>query len=136
MKAQVDPPTPRVDPVNAMFFEGVAAGVLLLQRCIPANHVIFYPRVLCPRCWSGNLEWFKASGVGTVFSYTFVHRAQHPAFDAAVPLALVAVELAEGPIMIARLRLRPSDTVHIGMSVGMVTPNKGEGAGSPIFRPI
>lgn len=102
-------PLPRKTSVTAPFWDGCNAGKLLLQRCTdPAcgKHV-FYPRVCCPYCHKGNLEWVGASGRGTIVSFTLVHRPQHEAFYAEAPICFIAVKLAEGPILYSHLLERP-----------------------------
>lgn len=64
---------------------------------------IYYPRPLCPRCGTNDLEWTDISGVGTLYSYTVVHRPEHPYFLDQVPIVIGTVALREGPMMFARI---------------------------------
>lgn len=71
------------------------------QGCPACGAVWSLPRPLCPAC-GGAPEGREASGRGTVWSVTEVHRAAPPAFADRMPYALALVELAEGPRVLAR----------------------------------
>jgi uncharacterized OB-fold protein len=105
-------PVPRVSVVNRPFFEGCNAGALRIQRCAEpgCRRHIFYPRVCCPHCGGGEVEWVDASGRGSVISFTVVHRPGHSAFLAEAPYVFAAVRLAEGPTIYGRLDVSPDAT--------------------------
>ena len=44
-----------------------------------------------------DLGWIRASGRGTVYSYTIAQAPTHPAFREDVPYVVAIVELDEGP---------------------------------------
>ena len=113
--ARMARPRPAVTQDSSFFFDGVAAGRLLVQRCSSCGVLRHPPRPACPECQS--LEWdtVESSGRGTVYSYVVVHYPQIPAFDYPLPIALV--ELEEGTRLVADLvGVDPAD-VHIGMAV-------------------
>ncbi len=83
---------------------------------------MFYPRVLCPRCGSAELEWSEVSGDGTVYSTTIVRRKSDDGGDYNIAL----VDLAEGPRMISRVEGAPPQNVQIGMSVKARIDGGGE----------
>ena len=102
-------PLPRVNAINRPFFEGCNQDRLMLQRCKAPScgkHV-YFPRVCCPYCKGGELEWVQASGAGTIVSYTLIHRPNHPSFFPEAPYYFIAVRLREGPLMYSRLDERP-----------------------------
>ncbi|WP_329519467.1 Zn-ribbon domain-containing OB-fold protein [Spirillospora sp. NBC_01491] len=74
---------------------------LTVQRCRACGHAQHYPRELCTGCGGTDLEFTEVSGHGTVDSFTVVHRAPSPAFQA--PYVLARVRLAEGPILLTHL---------------------------------
>jgi len=41
-------------------------GRLVIQRCAGCARHVFYPRSICPSCWSDRLEWVEPKGTGTV----------------------------------------------------------------------
>jgi uncharacterized protein len=93
---------PVPDAVSLPFWEGIAEGVLRVQRCGACGRYVFYPRAVCPYCASSKLDWVDASGRGRIHSYTVVHRAP-PEYRDEVPYVVALVELDEGVRMMARL---------------------------------
>jgi uncharacterized OB-fold protein len=57
-----------------IYRDKLAQGSFEIQRCSGCAKHVFYPRVLCPHCGSGRLEWTAPSGRGTVYSTTVVRR--------------------------------------------------------------
>ena len=95
------------------FFDRLAAGSFDIQRCAECAKHVFYPRVLCPHCGGGRLDWVAASGRGTVYSTTVVRRKSADGGDYNVCL----VDLAEGPRMMSRVAGLAPGEVKIGMPV-------------------
>ena len=96
------------------FWEGAAAGRLLLQRCVQCGKLRHYPRLLCVACYSEEVAWQEASGRGAIHSWTVAHHPFHPSFAAEVPYTLVTVDLDEGPRALGRWKGPPP---AIGMRV-------------------
>ena len=95
------------------YFDRLAAGRFEIQQCAACRRHVFYPRVLCPHCGAGQLDWVAASGRGTVYSTTVVRRKSADGGDYNVCL----VDLAEGPRMMSRVAGIPPADVKIGMAV-------------------
>ncbi|MDO8614838.1 MAG: OB-fold domain-containing protein [Dehalococcoidia bacterium] len=103
-------PIPAPSAVSRPFWEGLRAREVRLPRCLECRRYVFYPRRLCPFCLCERLEWVRASGRGTVYSYTVVRRAMNPAFQEDVPYLFAIVELEEGVRVTANIvRCRPED---------------------------
>jgi uncharacterized protein len=93
------------------------AHELRLQRCSGCGRVRHYPRPLCPHCASFDCDWVRASGRGTVHSWTVAHHAFHPGFKRDLPYAILTVDLAEGVRLAAPLA-GPADTpLALGLPV-------------------
>lgn len=122
---------PVPDAVTRPFWEGVAEGVLRLQRCAGCGRHVFYPRAVCPFCASAELAWVEAAGVGTVHSFTVVHRAPAEYRDE-VPYVVALVDLDEGVRMMTRLVDVEPAAVRVGMPVEVAI--RGEPR-LPCFRP-
>lgn len=91
--------------------EALADGRILLQRPVGGGKTVFPPRELVPGS-GGPLEWFEASGRGTVYSVTWVRRKPpEPSYN------VVLVELEEGARMMSRVEGVSEDTLRIGMAV-------------------
>lgn len=130
-------PLPRINGINRPFFEGCGAGELRLQRCQAPNcgRHVYFPRVCCPHCGGGDLVWEAVSGRGTIRTHTLVRRPQHPAFLPEAPYVVLAVTLAEGPLMYSRLVDRPSEDANlIGRAVEAVFVDHTPGQKLPFFR--
>lgn len=88
-------PLPRPTPETQPYWDGCKRHELLLPRCLDCGRFHFYPRALCPHCWSRNLEWVKATGRGKLYSYVINHRPA-PGFEQDAPYVIAVVELDEG----------------------------------------
>ena len=96
------------------YWEGAAAGRLMIQRCAACGKLRHYPRLLCDTCYSDAVEWVEASRRGTIHSWTVSHHAFHPAFKAELPYTLVTVDLEEGVRALGRWS---GETPFIGQKV-------------------
>jgi uncharacterized OB-fold protein len=126
-------PIPVPDGDSKAFWEGVAQHKLLIQRCDACQHYIFYPRSLCPQCFSDAISWVEARGTGTIYSYTVVHQAYGP-FAGQVPFVVAIVELAEGVRMMTRIAGSQSASIHIGAPVQVTFEQVDEGITLPYFQ--
>jgi uncharacterized protein len=86
-------------------------GKLGYQRCADCSAAVFYPRVLCPVCGSGALEWRESAGRGTIYATTAVHSRNHD------PRNVVLVDLDEGFRMMSRVEGVPAEEVEVGTRV-------------------
>ncbi|HUI27753.1 MAG TPA: OB-fold domain-containing protein, partial [Candidatus Kryptonia bacterium] len=94
-------PIPVPNPDNAGFWEGCRNRELRLQRCRGCGTVRHPPRPMCPQCTSTEYEWMRASGRGTIYSFTIVHGPTLPVFQARAPYNVVVVQLDEGPYLVS-----------------------------------
>ena len=95
MTQQRSKPLPKPLPETKPFWEGCKRHELMLPRCRDCGRFHFYPRALCPWCWSTNLEWVKSKGRGKLYSYVINHRPA-PGFEGDGPYVIAMVELDEG----------------------------------------
>jgi uncharacterized protein len=111
-------PQPRVTELNRPFWDGCNNGRLVIQKCRACARAVFYPRVCCPFCKAGDLDWIEASGRGKVISHTTVHRTHHDSFNAEAPYVFAAVAIQEGPWLYAQVLDAPTDRASlVGRSV-------------------
>ena len=112
----------------------------MLQRCggsggsMGCGHVRFLPSHLCPQCWSGEVEWFAASGKGQVATFTIVHRAPTPEFAGRTPYVVALIDLEEGPRMMANILGDDALAAEIGDAVRVCFEERGDGAALPQFQ--
>lgn len=130
-------PVPFVNPEIKPFWDATAEGRLLLPRCQECQALIWYPRPFCPECASTNIDWFQASGRGSVYSYTINRRGQADLgeYRNAGVYVLAYVELEEGPRVLTNIVDCDPDSVRIGQSVEVVFHDTGQGTALPRFRP-
>lgn len=100
--ANIQKPKPLIDDDSRNFWEGVKNHKLMLQHCDDCNQYIFYPRFLCPHCFSENLTWQETSGQGKIHSFTVVHKSP-PAFKEETPYVIGIIELEEEVRMMSRI---------------------------------
>jgi uncharacterized OB-fold protein len=118
----VIPPVPTLD--DQFFWDGVAEGRLLLQRCGDCGVLRHPPQPMCAACGSLALDTVEASGRGTVFTWLLT--------DDRIA-AVVALE--EGVRLVSNLvDVAPGD-VRIGMEVELRFAEL-DGVVLPQFRPV
>ncbi|MEU8928712.1 OB-fold domain-containing protein [Streptomyces sp. NPDC048409] len=130
-------PRPVVNRDNAGFWEGVAEGRLLIQRCTGCSTLRHPWLPGCNAC--GGLDWdtVESAGEGTVYSYVVMHHPPFPAF--APPYAVGLVELAEGVRMVSNVVGVPYDKVRIGLPVRVEFRRYEDEEGTltlPVFRTV
>ena len=131
MPAQL--PQPLIDSDSQVYWEGLAHGELRIQHCDTCSRHVFYPRALCPHCYSDKLSWITATGKGTIYSYTVAHQAPGPYADQA-PFVIAIVELEEGVRMMTRIINAHHKQVTIGATVHVTFATVGEGITLPYFQ--
>ena len=121
-------PAPPVSPETQPFWDAAADGRLMIKKCAGCGQVHYYPRALCPFCGSDRTEWLRASGRGTIYSYSVMRRVP-------VPYALAYVTLEEGVTMMTNIVDGDLDRIRIGLPVKVVfRPTEG-GPPVPMFAP-
>lgn len=130
-------PAPRINSINRPFFEGCNEDRLMLQRCLSRDcgRHIYFPRICCPHCGGGELEWVQASGEGRIVTFTVIRRPNHPSFFPEAPYYFIAVRLKEGPLIYSRLADTPgSEDGLIGRPVTAVFVPHRPDQKLPFFR--
>jgi uncharacterized OB-fold protein len=115
---------------EAQWRAALANGKFLLQRAASSGTVFFPPRVMEPGTGDTDLEWIEATGLGTVYSLTWV--SQKPP---AAPYNVVIVRLDEGAQMMSRVDGATPETLHIGQRVLAKIIAQDDGAPLLIFEP-
>ena len=133
---QNDKPLPEIDPINSQFFKGLSEDKLLIQKCIKCGNTQFYPKAICVKCYSVDLEWIKSSGEGKVYSFTEINRVimNSKEFEKEVPYVIASVELKEGVRLYSRILSENGKNVKIGDSVRVVFRTVSEEIGLPEFK--
>ena len=120
---------PPVNPETQAFWDATAQGKLLIKKCNACGEGHFYPRNICPFCFSDQTEWQEASGRGTIYTYSVMRRAP-------VPYAIAYVELEEGPRIMTNIVDCDLDQIKIGQAVRLVFKPSDGGPPVPMFAPV
>ena len=132
--AQAIPPLPGPSHDDAPYWEALRRHELIIQKCPDCGETQHPPRPSCGHCGSLNIGWQKASGKGTVYSYTIVPQATHPAWRDQVPYNVVIVELEEDVRLISNLVEVASEDIRIGAPVEVVYDDVTEEITLPRFK--
>ncbi|HQT76870.1 MAG: DNA-binding protein [Rhodospirillales bacterium 20-64-7] len=121
--------TPETNPETKPFFDGSAAGKLMIRRCTKCKKAHWYPRSLCPYCF-GECEWEQASGKGTIYTFSVMERGNPP-------YAIGYVTLAEGPKMLTNFVDCELKDLKIGQDVTVTfVQTENDGPTMPMFKPV
>lgn len=101
--AELKVPGPTQVVLTEPFWRAAEKGRLLIQRCGDCGKAVFYPRAICPYCWSDQLRWEQASGNATLKSFSQIWKPGHPGWTPAAPYFIGLVALWEGPTMLSHV---------------------------------
>jgi uncharacterized protein len=133
MSARFDLPT--IEDETRPFWDAAKAGQLMLGQCGGCGKVHYYPRPMCPHCWSEDVTLTPASGAGTLYTWSTVFMNDLPPFKEMLPYVAAQVDLAEGVrITTNMIDCDPKDLV-IGMPVTLAFRDLNEDIAVPAFRP-
>ena len=127
-------PEPITSELTEPFWQACRRHRLTVQRCRDCGTRFFTPEVACTGCASFGWEWVHSDGVGTVYSYTVVHRAATPGFP--TPYVVAAVDLDDGWTMMTHVVGCPAEEVAIGMRVGVEFVEVSPRTTLPCFSPL
>src|SRR3984893_7485604 len=108
---KIPAPVPTVE--TQTFWDAASRGRFLVPRCNSCGKAHWYPRALCPFCFSDKTVWEEASGKGRIYTYSGMRRAPEP-------YAIAYVTLEEGPTMLTNLVNCEFDSLKVGQNVILV----------------
>ncbi len=103
------------------FYENLKEGRFTTTRCKACGHVAYPPRVICPECYSEDLEWIDLPTKGKVLTFTEEVRGVPLGFEP--PLIHAWIDLGEGsPIrkILSRVINCPAGKLKEGDEVKLV----------------
>jgi len=121
-------PSPLVSVENEAFWNAAKQGRFTVPTCAACGKAHWYPRAICPFCAGDKVEWRKASGKGTIYTFSVMRRVKEP-------YAIAHVTLAEGPTMLTNIVNCDFDKLHIGQPVAVVFQETEGGPPVPMFKP-
>lgn len=107
----------------------------MCQRCVACGTVQFTPRAICQHCHENELEWQESAGLGTVMTYTHVHRAPIPAFRDKTPYVIAILDMDEGFRLMVNASQNVTRSIQIGARV-RVGFTKIDGMALPIAQEL
>lgn len=110
---------PVPQPESEQYWSGLRNREIWLRHCLGCATSYFYPRDICPHCFSRNTIWRRSSGRGAIYALSIVHRPPTPHFKKAVPYVGILVELGDGVRIPSNLVGTPCDSerIRIGAAV-------------------
>lgn len=128
-------PLPEVTPETAPFWAAAAAGRFLVCECEACGLVYYYPRAVCPDCFSDDVTWLEAAGTGRIYSFSWTERVEGWP-EAALPLVVAYVELDEGPRVMTNVVDADPEALDVGTRVEVeFVPTEADGVAVPVFAP-
>ena len=93
---------------------------------------------MCPECGSTGVQWKEAPEQGSLFSFTIVRHATHPAVESCLPYVVGLVEFDGLPNvrLISNITDIEASAVRIGMKLQCWWDDLGENQYLPRFRPL
>ncbi|ARK29961.1 Zn-ribbon domain-containing OB-fold protein [Halalkalibacter krulwichiae] len=128
--------TPKPTVETAPYWEACRNHELLIQQCSTCHHFQFYPRLMCTKCTNRKMQWKRATGHGTVKSFTIVHRAISKVYQMEAPYVVALIQLEEGPTMMSNIIKCNLQAVEIGMKVKVEFETWSESMTVPQFTPV
>lgn len=118
---------PEPNTETQVFWDTLTNGMFALPVCADCGKSHWYPRALCPFCFSDRIVWKEASGRGLIYSFTVMRREP-------VPYALAYVTLDEGPTMMTNIVDSDFEALAIGQKVSLVVRASEGGPPVPMFK--
>ncbi len=123
-------PAPQGNPETRPFWDAAREGRLMVGRCAACGRAHYYPRSICPFCFTEGAALEAAAGTGVIYTLSITYRG------APEPYAIGYVQLEEGPRILTNLVGAPLDRFRIGDRVRVVfVPTEVGAPPVPMFEP-
>lgn len=119
---------PGTNVENQPFFDGAASGKFLIKSCDDCGQNHFYPRAICPHCFSSNTTWKQSPGSGVIYSFSVMRRVPQP-------YAIAYVTLDDGVTVMTNIVDCDLDALDIGQRVKAVFRKTDGEVTVPAFVP-
>ena len=122
-------PAPQYTVETVPFWEAAKEGRFLIKRCRACGEPHWYPRAVCPFCFSSDTAWEESPGAGEIYTFSVMRRSSGG------PYAIGYVKLDEGPAVLTNFVDCDLDALRIGQRVKVkFQPTEG-GPPVPVFSP-
>jgi len=116
---------PKVNHESKAFWDATAQGKLCVGKCDGCGEHYYFPRPLCPFCFSDNTRLAECSGNGVIYSYSVTQGKE--------TYTIAYVTLAEGPTILSNIVDCDFAKLAIGQKVKVKFFDTGEGNAVPMF---
>jgi len=121
-------PSPEINVEHRAYWDAAAQGRLLVKHCAACGLSHFYPRAICPHCFSDRTDWRESRGSGTIYSFSVMRRV-------AQPYAIAYVALDEGVTVMSNVVDCNLDMLAIGQRVKVAFRPSDGPVVIPVFVP-
>jgi len=126
---------PTIEAETKPFWDALREGMLMLGRCESCEQVHYYPRPMCPHCWSEAVTLVPAKGLGTLYTWSTVFVNDLPPFNAKLPYVAAQVDLEEGVRVTTIISGASPKDLEIGMPVKLGFEAISDEVTIPVFSP-
>ncbi|HWW46683.1 MAG TPA: Zn-ribbon domain-containing OB-fold protein [Xanthobacteraceae bacterium] len=119
-------PAPQGNPETQPFWDAAREGRFLIKRCTACGEAHYFPRAICPYCFSDKTEWEQSSGEGEIYSFSIMRKSPNG------PYGIGYVTLKEGPSLLTNFVDCDLAALKIGQKVRVVF-KPTDGASLPFF---
>jgi uncharacterized OB-fold protein len=128
---------PAINDRNAGYWSSGKDGWLRFQRCQNCGYYLHPAGVVCPKCWSKQLEYEPVSGRATVLTFTINHQPWMPVPELPFVLAIVEIEEQDDVRVTTNIVNCAVDDVYVGMPVAVLfEAHPDEDIWLPMFEPV
>jgi uncharacterized OB-fold protein len=124
-------PAPALNNESKPFWDAAREGRFLIKRCGDCGKAHWYPRLLCPYCFSAKTTWEESPGEGVIYTFSVMFRTQ-----GAPPYAIGYVNLNEGPAVLTNFVDCDLMALKIGQKVKVRFQETDGGPPVPVFAPV
>lgn len=128
-------PLPTITEDSEEFWRSTREHAMRLQKCNQCSAFWYYPGPVCHSCGATDFTWTAVSGAGTIYSYSVLERAKGNPFADDVPIAIILVRLAEGPVMMSNLVDYAPEQLAVDAAVEVAYEDVNDEVTLPVFRP-
>ncbi len=115
-------------PETAEYWKALEDGRLLLKYCEDCTRFHYYPRGICPHCHSNRTSWKPSPGLGKVYSFSIVQKAN-------TPYNVAFITLDEGVTLLSCVVDCDHDSIRIDQRVRVAFRAADNGLVVPMFAP-
>jgi Predicted nucleic-acid-binding protein containing a Zn-ribbon len=71
-------PAPQGNPETQAFWDAAKQGKFMIKRCTACGEAHYFPRSICPFCFSDKTVWEESAGEGEIYTFSLM-RNRRPA---------------------------------------------------------